>query len=302
MRLDIWLWLAGSILLMIAGLFRLLWRTDEYPHQTLENSPLPMAGWRLWAPLVLTCLGLACLAAGLAWRITVGGILSWPSGGWPGMTPADGIVLLAGGTLAILLGILFCDTRRVKVAKSRLPGEGRGGLDRDRAVVEALTLFGACLLVFVGIGAIWSSQLPEPSPLARSWLFGLRVIAASLGLGAWLPAFADAAWGLRPGRRDSGPGVMRATLGLEAMRLGYPWLTMACLLSAALSLAASAALWRGRSPDAWLVTAWLLGAIYLVASGDARPFHMPRWALVLLTACGAAVAVLQAWQMPLLLS
>ena len=311
MRLDIWLWMAGSVLVLIAGLLRLSLWANANPRRSRLRSLLAGAG--LWAPLVLTCLGLIVLVAGLVWRIPAGGAPLWPSGAWPGSTPADGVVMLAAGTLAILLWLMFNETRRVRAAKSR-PFVGVGGedfgLDRGRAVSEALALFGSCLLVLLAMAAAWNSPAPQPAPLARLWLFGLRVIAASLGLGVWLPAFVaearalsgDAARRIRPGKGHSGPGTMSTSLGLEAMRAGYPWLTAACLLSAAWSLATAAALWRGLSPDAWLVVAWLLGGIYLVAAWGAHPVRLPRWALVLLTACGMAAAVVQAWQMPSLFS
>jgi len=311
MRLDLWLWLAGGVLALLGGLLRLLPRTAGNPHRVRLL--------RLWAPLVFTCLGLAFLVAGLAWRI-------WPSGAWPGSTSADGVAMLAAGTLAILSWILLTETRRVKGAESRdaksrdvgrvggVDGVDGGevGLDRGHAVAEALALFGACLLILLAIGAAWNRPLPEPSPQARSWLIGLRVIAASLGLGAWLPAFTaesralgeHATRGLRPGQEQPAPGTMGFDPGLEAMRAGYPWLTAAWLLGAAWSMAAAAALWRGLPPENWLMVAWLLGGIYLLATygaQPARPARLPQWALVLLTACGTAAALLQAWQTPLLL-
>ena len=313
MRLDIWLWLAGDVLAVLAGLIRLLPRRAANPHRARRLL--------LWAPVVLTLLGLASLVAGLVWRM-------WPSGAWPGSTPADGVAMLAGGTLAILSWILLTETRRTKAAESRFAKSrdgaeapfrvggvsvGEGGLDRSRSVAEALALFGSCLLILMALGAAWSSPLPEPSPLARSWLFGVRVIAASLGLGAWLPAFAaesralgkDTAWGLRPRNRILAES---RALGGAAMRAGYPWLTAAWLLGVIWSLAAAAALWRGLGaapPEAWLMVAWLLGGIYLLAAcgaQPAQPARLPQWALFLLAALGMAAALLQAWQTPLLLS
>jgi hypothetical protein len=297
LRLDLWLWLAGGVLALIAGLLRGLPRTAANPHRARLRSPVLLAGWGIWTPLVLTCLGLAFLVAGLAWRL-------WASGAWPGSTSADGVAMLAGGTLAILSGILLTEARRIKAAESRDVGGVSGeqvGLDRGHAVAEALALFGSCLLILLAIGAAWGTPFPEPSPQVRSCLFGVRVIAASLGLGAWLPAFADAAWGLRPGGGPSRPETTGLTPGLAAMRAGFPWLTAAWLLGAAWSLAAVAALWRGLPAEAWLVVAWLLGGIYLAAAWGARPARLPQWALVLLTACGATAALLQAWQTPLLL-
>jgi len=295
MRLDLWLWLAGGTLALIAGVLLLLRRTDATSPRAQLRSPVSLAaGWGLWAPLALACGGLACLVAGLVWRILAGGSRLWPPGPWPGSTAADGVAMLAGGTLAILSWILLSDARRAKA--------GAGGLDRDRAVAEALALLGSCLLVLLAIGAAWLSPPPAPFPQARSWLFGLRVVAASLGLGAWLPAFADAGWGLRRGKGSSGPGTMCPPPGPQAMRTAYPWLTMAWILGAIWSLAMVAAPWRGQAPDTWLMVAWLLGGIYLVAGGDARPTLIPQWALILLTACGTAAAVMQAWLTPLLLS
>jgi hypothetical protein len=291
-RLDLWFWLAGAVLALIAGLLRLLPRTAANPHRARLL--------RFWTPLVMTCLGFAFLVAGLAWRMRA-------PGAWPGSSSADGVAMLAGGTLAILSWILLTETRRIKAAESRDVGEVGGdevGLDRGHAVAEALALFGACLLVLLAIGAAWSRSLPEPSPQARSWLYGVRVIAASLGLGAWLPAFADATWGLRLRAGRSAPGTTGLAPGLAAMRAGFPWLTAAWLLGAAWSLVAVAALWRGLPADAWLMVAWLLGGIYLLAAPGAQPTQpaqLPQWVLVLLTACGTAAALLQAWWAPLVL-
>ena len=293
MRLDLWLWAAGGVLVLIAGVLRLSLRA--------KADPAFLAGWGLLAPLVLACGGLASLVAGLAWRIAAGVLPLWRPDVWPGSTSADGVVMLAVGTLAILSWLLLTDLRRIKAANSRDLGVAESGVDSGRAIAEALALFGSCLLVLLAVGAAWRNPLPESSPYARSWLFAARVITASLGLGAWLPAFADAVWGLRLGLERSGPEPPDVALGPEAMRIGYPWLTAAWLLGAAWSLAAVAALWRGVSTDAWLAVAWLLGGIYLIAGRADRPSLLPRWALVLLTACGMAAALLQAWQTPLLL-
>jgi hypothetical protein len=290
MRLDIWLWLAACVVVMIAALLRLLRRADERPRRA-----------RTWASLVLTCLALALLAVGLAWRSPAAGIPLWPAGAWPGSTSSEGVALFAGGVLAITSWLLLMDIRRVEAA---VPGP-----DRDRAAAEALALFGTALLVLVAVATAWNIPPPAPSPLARSWLFGLRVLAASLGLGAWLPACAaesralgrNVAGMLRSRKETIEQEAIGATLGPEAMRAGYPWLTAACLLGAAWSLATAAALWRGLFPDAWLIAAWLLGGIYLIASWGDQPVRLPRWAMFLLTTCGTAAAVMQAWQTPLLL-
>lgn len=310
MRLDLGLWLAGGVLALIAGLLRLLLRTpagapvDADPMES--RSPGRSVEWWLWAPPVLTCLALAALIAGLVWRSTAGGSPPWFSGTWLGGTSADGVAMLASGALAILAWLLFSDTRRVKAAKPGAPRGEQVGVVGRRATAEALALLGSCLLVFLAMGAAWSSPLPAPQ--TGSWLFGLRVVTASLGLGAWLPALAAesralggaAALGLRREKEPSVP--MGSATGVEAMRAAYPWLTAAWLLGAAWNLATVAALWRGLIPEALLLAAWLLGGIYLIASWGARPVRLPSWALILLTACGTAVAVLQAWFTPLLLS
>jgi hypothetical protein len=293
MRLDLWLWAAGGILALLAGVLRLILR--------VKTDPVSLSGLRLLAPLLLAVSGLVSLAVGLAWRLTVGVPPGSRPGAWSSSTPADGVVLLTVGTLAILSWLLLTDLRRIRAARLRVPGTADGGGDRDRAVAEALALFGSCLLVLLALGTAWTSSLPESSPHAQSWLFAARVITASLGLGAWLPAFADAVWGLSRGLGRPTPGSIGVTLGPQAMRTGYPWLTAAWLLGAAWSLAAVAALWQGSSADAWLTVAWLLGGIYLIAAWGAPPVRLPRWTLVLLTACGTAAAVLQAWQTPLLL-
>jgi hypothetical protein len=274
MRLDLWFWLGGAVLVLIAGSLR------AWPHA--DSSTRRARAWGLRAPLALVCLGLASLVAGLAWSAR-------STGAWPGSTPADGVAMLAGGSLVILSWMLFNDSQRPKT----------GDNGRRSAVVEALAMLGAGLLVLLAIGGAWRSPLPGFSAPASSWLFGLRVITASVGLGAWLPALADATWDLRTASRSPGKDGGLMPPGPRAMRTGYPWLTTAWLLGAAWNLAAAATLWRGVSPEAWLMAAWLLGGVYLIAVRE--PTRLPQWVLVPLTACGAAAALLQAWHAPLLL-
>lgn len=274
MRLDLWFWLAGMLLLLIAGGLRASQPSEGNARRAR------IRGFR--APLALACLGLASLVAGLVWGTRSPGI-------WPGTTPADGLVLLACGSLVILCGMLFDDSRHVQA----------GGDARGRAAPEALAMFCAALLVLLAMAAAWGGPLRSTSAQASSWLSGLRIIAASVGLGAWLPTLTEAAWGLRPAGRPPGNEERTSPPGLRAMRAGYPWLTAAWLLGAAWSLAAAAALWRGTPPEAWLTAAWLLGGVYLIAVRG--PARLPPWALALLAACGAAAALLQAWYMPLLL-
>jgi hypothetical protein len=207
---------------------------------------------------------------------------------------------LAGGALTILAWLLFGDIRRARAADSDVPGEGEVGPASHRARTEALALFGSCLLVFLAVGAAWNGPLPAPAPQVGSWLFGLRVVAASLGLGAWLPAFANAVGA--PRREEGSPGAVPQGAGLDAMRAAYPWLAVAWLLGVAWNLATVASLWRGLAPEALLLAACLLAGIYLIACWGAHPVRLPAWALILLTAFGMAAAVLQAWLTPLLLS
>jgi hypothetical protein len=307
MRLDLWLWLAGGVLALAAGLLRLLFRTTAGAPVCADpeemQEPKRPARWGLRAPLALTCLALAALLAGLVWRGSTTGMPAWPSGAWLGGTSADGVALLTAGSLALLAWLLLRDTRR---SGSTEPGGWEVGAERDRAASEALALFGSCLLACLAIGAAWVSPLPAAA--TGSWLVCLRVLAASLGLGAWLPALAaeshafgrDVRRVRRP--RTGSPAATGAGVGFEAMRAAYPLLTAAWLLGAAWNLAAFAAPWRGVAPEALLLTAWLLGAIYLIACWGERPARLPSWALFLLTACGSVAAVLQAWLTPLLLS
>jgi hypothetical protein len=274
MRLDLWFWLGGMVVVLIAGSLR------TWPR--LDGNARGARVWGLWAPLALILLGLASLVAGLVWRTRF-------TGAWPGKTSADGVAMLVGGILVILTWILINDSRRPKA----------GGTGTGRVVAEGLAMFGAGLLILLAIAASWRIPAPGFSAQGSSLWFGLRVIAASVGLGAWMPALADAAWRLRPTNREPGNEDGSLPPGQEAMRAGYPWLTLAWLLGAAWSLAAMAALWRGLPPEAWLMAAWLLGGIYLIAA--LGPTRLPRWALLLLTICGMATAVLQAWQTPLLL-
>jgi hypothetical protein len=249
--------------------------------------------WGLWAPFALALAALFALTIGLVWRITGSGSVLWLSGAWPGSTPSDGVAMLVCGALAVTAWILLGETRPVRT--------GDDGLNCDRATAEGLALLGACLLTLFAIAAAWNG-LPMPSPQAQSWLYGLRAITASIGLGAWLPAFADAAWGLRRGSRHAGQLEISFQPGPEAMRAGYPWLTAAWFLGAAGSLATAAALWRNLPAEAWLTAAWLLGGLYLIATIGTSSFRMPQWGLLVLTACGAVAALLQAWLAPMLLS
>jgi hypothetical protein len=272
MRPDLWLWVGSVGCALLAAILRAWVRPG--------GSGRRARAWGLWTPVALACLGLAAVAAGAALRTSLAGV-------WPGGAPADGIAVLAAGCLAIVVWVVLGDARR--------SGAGDDGLARHDAVPEAIALFGTGLLIALATGAAWGSYWPGFSAPATSWLFGLRVAAAGLGLGAWLLALADAAWSLRP----AAAGESAASPGPRAMRAGYPWLTAAWLIGAVWSLAAAAVLWRGLPPEAWLTVAWLLGGIYLLAgSGQAR---VPRWALVILAACGMAAALLQAWQTPLLL-
>jgi hypothetical protein len=276
MRLDLWFWLGAAVVVLIAGSLRIWPHPGDDPRRARISA--------LWAPLALACLGLVFLTAGLVWRARI-------ADAWLGSTPANGIAMLAFGSLAILAWILFSDSRRARMAPVAF-GHGR-------AVAEALGIFSTGLLILLATGAAWRNPWPGYSVPADWWLFGLRIIVVSVGLGAWLPALADAAWRLwrtsRPGARDEST----IPVGLEAMRAGYPWLTAAWLLGAAWSLVAVAALWRGVASESWLMAAWLLGGAYLICAS--QPVRGPRWALFLLAASGTAAALLAAWQTPLLL-
>jgi hypothetical protein len=274
MHLDLWFWLAGTVLVLIAGGLRATQHRDGDNHNPRS--------WGLRAPLALVCLALVSLVAGLLWRVLA-------AGAQPGWAPADGVAVLAAGSLAILVWILIDDSRLVST----------GEADRNRAPAEALAMWGAGLLVMLAIAAAWRGTSGGASPPASPWLFGLRTAAAGVGLGAWLPTLAEAVWGLRLASLARVKDERSMPAGLRAMLAGYPWLTLAWLLGAAWSLAAAAALWRGVPPEAWLTAAWLLGGAYLIAvSGTIRP---PQWALVLVAALGTSAALLQAWQSSLLL-
>jgi hypothetical protein len=276
MRPDLWFWLGAAVVVLIAGGLRIL------PH--LGDDPRRARLFALSAPLALACLGLVFLTAGLVWRARF-------ADAWLGSTPADGIAMLAFGSLVILAWILFSDGRRARIAAITL---GRG-----RAMAEALGIFGTGLVILLAIGAAWRNPWPDYSAPADWWLFGARIMVVSVGLGAWLPALADAAWGLRRTDGPGAPGESTIPVGLEAMRTGYPWLTAAWLLGAAWSLVTVAALWRGVATESWLTAAWLLGGAYLICAS--RSVRGLQWALVLLAASGTAVALLVAWQAPLLL-
>ncbi len=285
MRVDLCLWLAGAVILLIAGFLRL------WPYRR-EQTPIPRP-FTVVAPAVATGLGLACGAAGLIWRSVF-------SGTWPGGTSADALALLASGSLIASLWNLSAHRSAAEHQESLLA--------RHRAIGEALALFGACLLLLPAIALAWAAGVPAPLQGAP-WLPWLWSVLAGVGLGGWFPALADHLCSLRPQKGQREEEQPHTRPGAQAMRLCYPALTAAWLVGVVWSLTGYAVLWRGLPAELWLLAAWLLGGVYLCATwsfsppeasvGSVRP---PEWVLALLTAFGSGAAVLAAWWMPLLLS
>ncbi len=288
MILSGWLWAGGAALALLAGLWMML----------LRAGPDPARPTRWIAPLAAVLLA---ALAGLGWR-------AWRAHAWPGSTPPEALVLLAGGSLVVAawLGL-------------RADREGRLS---NRCVALGPTLITAGILL--AVGAMWDILSPTPSsatglPLARTWLLGLRNLLASIGLGGWIVAWtASLVWIVRIWRRAQAaaqtqrpegepvtegelPGMIEPEAAWPAEDLGrrpalfsFPWLTAACLCGALWNVIAHAAIVRTVPAELWTLSAWLFGAAYLHVTSSWRPLRLPGWLAPWLAALVVAAGVLAA--------
>lgn len=288
MALSGWLWAGGAGLALLAGLWMIVARD-----QVRQGRALP---WL--APLVATLL---TALAGLGWQ-------AWESRSWPGGTPSEALALLAGGGLVVAAWLVL-----------RADAEGRS---TTRCVALGPTLLMAAILLGAGalltIPAAAAADTPALPP-ARTWLFGVRNLLASIGLGGWIVAWtASLVWILQIWRRSQSaaqaqrpaeelrseaelpePGEPEAAwpaedLGRRAALFTFPWLTATCLCGAAWNLIAHAAIVRAAPAELWTLSAWLFGAAYLHVTSSWRPLRLPGWLAPLLAALVVAAGILAA--------
>jgi hypothetical protein len=257
MPLDAVAWLAAASVLLLGALLGLLTRRD-----------------RLWLPLVSLAAGLLGILVGVGWHV-----------GRSGVPIAEALALLAGGALVVAAW-----------AAPRWAGAPNASA-HERSVALAGTLFGAAILVFVAAALSWRGTPRAVTLSARTWLEGVGVALASIGLGGWLPVFTGSAWGLwLAGRRGEFP--MAATdRGRAAALFSYPWLTAALLVTLLWNLTARATILVLQPGDLWPLVVWLLGATYLHATSSWRPRRVAAWlatALAVLALIAALLAALSA--------
>lgn len=218
---------------------------------------------------------------GLAGLFVAGGLL-WRSSAtalWPGATLAERLALLAAGALAASAW----QSRHALRHGGPKAGRGRAAL-----LAAAAAAAGAAAL----------ADGPAAEAAGWTWLAGLAEVAAGIGAGGLLAAFALSAARRAASLDTEGepPAGLSAARGaaLDAGRgaalLCYPWLTAAALLTGAYNLAASAALWRGEPGELWLLAAWLLVGAYLHLTSSWRPLRAAGWLPTLLAALAFAAA------------
>lgn len=258
MSVELLTWLTAGIFLLVGGVLGLLTRRN-----------------RLWLPMATLAAGLLGVLAGLGWR-------AWTTGAWPGVDGAEALAMLAGGALVVTAW-----------AAPRWT-EPLDGAPSARSVAFGCALFGAAALTFSAAALAWPGADFAATAPTRSWLYGLRGLLASIGLGGWLPVLAGSAWGLwSAGRRGVLPGPA-ADRGRMVALFSYPWLTAALLAGMLWNLAARAAILTIVPGELWLVVAWLLGATYLHATSSWRPRRLAAWLGPVIAALALAAAVLSA--------
>lgn len=262
MRVDVPAWLAAAVILLAGGLLSLT----------------VMPRHRRWPLLILMAAGLLGILVGLGWR-------TWQARAWLGGSVADTLAMLASGALVVTAWTVLRLTPPVAAEK--------------RPLAPALALIGTACLVVAAVVVAWRGTPPAASQEPQSWLFGLRGVLASIGLGGWLPTLAASAlWSLRAGLSDS-----RAATdpGRAPALFSYPWLTAAGLVGVLWDLAAHVTVLRATPADLWLLATWLLGGIYLHATSNWHPLRLPTWLATAVAAVTMATALLAAVGAPTLL-
>lgn len=298
MPFSAWPWALGAGAALVGGVFALVRPRGRHK-----------ADAHLVAAVELTGLALALLATavGVGWR-------AWLAGTGAATSPADALALLAGGGLVVAAWQTWHDRTRRTYAL-------------QRATLSLTLIGGAALLgAAAALAAAWptsSVAVPAPSPQPMqpaTWLFGLRNILASIGLGGWLPALAASGYWYSRTLRKSAPasatkdngnstdtavavptGAVPAALarsetvkpaedpGRIAALFSFPWLTAACLASAVWSMISGAAIDQAVPANLWLGAAWLVGGAYLNITSSWRPLRVSGWLSPCLAA-GALVA------------
>lgn len=254
MQVDALAWLAAALILLTGALLGVVTRRD-----------------RLWLPLAALGAGLVGVLIGLAWHL-------WR----PGEPSTEALALLAGGALVVTA---WAAPRWARLSESSA---------NERSLALAGALLGAAALTFASAALAWRGAATAVAWSARTWLFGLRVVLASIGLGGWLAVLAGSVWGLwLAGRRGELP-TAATDRGRAAALFSYPWLTAALLATVAWNLAARATILAFQPGDLWPLVAWLLGAIYLHATSTWRPRRVAAWLATIIAGLTLIAAVLAA--------
>jgi hypothetical protein len=254
MRVDLLAWLAAAIILLIGAVLGVLTHRD-----------------RLWLPL-------AALAAGL-----VGVLIGVGSHAWqPSALSAEALALLAGGALVVTAWAAPRWTR---------PWEPSAN---ERSLALAGALLGAAALTLAAAALAWRGAPTAATLSTRTWLFGLRVVLTSIGLGGWLTVLAGSMWGLWLASRHEEFPTAATDRGRPAALFSYPWLTAALLAAVAWNVMAHATVMALQPGDLWPLVAWLLGSIYLHATSTWRPRRVAAWLATVLAGLAFVAAVLTA--------
>jgi hypothetical protein len=244
---------------------------------TLTGGALAMVTRRdrLWLPLVALGAGLIGIVAGLGWR-------AWAAAAWSAANIAEALAMLAGGALIVTAW-----------AAPRWADPTDESAD-ERSAALGWALLGTATLVLGAAILAWRDALPTAAPPARSWLYGLRGVVASIGLGGWLPVLTGSAWGLWLANRRGALPSAAADRGRMVALFSYPWLTSALLIAVVWNLAARATIMTAVPGELWPVVAWLLGASYLHATSSWRPRRVAAWLATLLAGLALSAAVFAA--------
>jgi hypothetical protein len=254
MQVDELAWLAAAFILLIGALLGVVTRRE-----------------RLWLPMTALGAGLVAVLIGLAWHV-------WR----PGEPSPQALALLAGGALVVTA---WAAPRWARLSESSAD---------ERSLALAGALLGAAALTFASAALAWRGVPTAVAWPARTWLFDLRAVLASIGLGGWLAVLAGSMWGLwLAGRRGELP-TAATDRGRPVALFSFPWLTAALLAAIAWNLAARATILALQPADLWPLVAWLLGATYLHATSTWRPRRVAAWLATVLAALALITAVLAA--------
>ncbi len=272
MPLSAWPWVLGAGAALASGIFGLRLERGRCEAQARRPARIELIG---------LILALLAAAVGLGWR-------AWDVA-WPGASPADMFALLAAGGLIVAGRQIWSSRSREQPTRP--------------AIALDLTLIGGAALL--GLAAALAAALPASAvtPSAQPWLLGLRNILAGIGLGGWAPALAASlCWYLRTlGKPTAAAAPERSQTarpaedpGRDAALFSFPWLTAACLMSAAWGMINRASVDPTAAADLWLLAAWLLGGAYLNITSSWRPLRVPGWLSPLLAVGTLAAGVLAA--------